>query len=195
MTKSEREWGMGLARQLLAGQMSLRQAVGEIRGFNLARTDIVRMTLDEGQFAIGIPLDGKRDLYSAQAVKTAGVLEKMILDKDFGLSTTNYLWDQVGHGLHQEWKVALCEHFSCKGLYAVLMTEPSDAFKPENTGMLALPGKVAPYIPVDKQDEITEMARRSRKLAALYALTGWEACRQKAVGADRDAILGSDLGL
>lgn len=193
MTKTDREWGMRVAARLLDKTLDLRNAGAEILGFNLTRIDLVRMILSVGGFSIDCPVKGERDLYNAQSKATACFLEQMLKDKYFNLSVVNYLWDNVGHQLNNDWKQALCTHLTAEGLYALLMIEPSDAFK--NTGMLPLPGKIVPHIPVEKRGAILDKAVKSKKLAELYAMTGWEECRDNAKGADRDSLIACDLGL
>ncbi|KPC17109.1 Uncharacterized protein AC499_1270 [Pseudomonas amygdali pv. lachrymans] len=119
----------------------------------------------------------------------------MLLDRLFGLSAVNYLWDKVGNEKDTLWKSALCTHLTAKGICALVVTEPSHAFKPENTGMLPLAERIAPYVPEDKHAGIIQIAQKQRKLAVLYKHTGWEGCRELAIGTERDAMIGSDLGL
>lgn len=193
LTKIEREWGMRLARQLLDGEVSLKFADDDIRGFNITRIDVVGFVLKAGGFEIQGA--ASQDINDAQSQKTVRMIEKMLLDRLFGLSAVNYLWDKVGHEKDTLWKSALCTHLTAKGICALLVTEPSHAFKSENTGMLPLAERIVQHIPEDKHAGIIQFAQKQRKLAVLYKHTGWEGCRELAMGTERDAMIGSDLGL
>lgn len=191
-TNIERNWGLNLAQRLIGGESTIK-IDRELRGFNLTRIDIVRFVLMVGKFSI--EGDSERDLQGEQQKRTAQVLERLLLDRLFGLSTLNYLWDNVGHYTHREWKVALCTHLTSKGLYALLMNEPSDAFKPANSAMLPLTGKIIPHVPVEKQTDIISLAKKRRKIAYLYELSGWQGCRELAKGSELEVMIGSDLGI
>ena len=184
-----------LAQRLLDGQITLSKVDDELRGFNLTRIDMVRLLLVAGKFEMSTPSAGERDFQDDQSKRTVAVLERLLKDRLFGLSTVNYLWDNVGNNMHVEWKAALCTHLTPAGLYALLFTEPSEAFGAQNTGMNPLSQRVVTHIPLEKHADIVALAKKNRKLAALYQMTGWEGCRQQAVGKERDSMMGSDLGL
>lgn len=187
-TNIEREWGFNLAQLLINGE-STSKVDGELRGFNLTRIDIVRFVLMAGKFSI--EGDPDRDLQGEQPKKAAQVLERLLLDRLFGLSTLNYLWDSLGDYIHLEWKAALCTHLTTNGLYALLMNQPSDAFKP----MFPMARKIIPHITAEKQAGVIRLAHKRRKLALLYELSGWQGCRELAKGPELEAMIGCDLGL
>ncbi|RMT05864.1 hypothetical protein [Pseudomonas amygdali] len=98
-------------------------------------------------------------------------------------------------GNQLQWLQAFCERLQAKALSNLLLIKPSPKVMARLSGWPPLRVQVAPFVPEQLREEIAEDARKRRQVSALYNITGWTCCREKAKGSALDTMMSGDLGM